>query len=293
MCELFAISSDHEIRANEYLRSFFSHCDDNPHGWGMAMFYGSNAVSLEKEPLRADESLYLKERLSQDINVSVMLAHIRRATIGHLGYSNTHPFVNRDNRGRCWTLAHNGTIFRSTLLRPYLFSQEGETDSERILCHIIDSVNNEPQLLHKSEADTVDTTSIDEPSEESSARMAEQDNAGLQKDLSLEQRCELVDRTVKALAPGNKLNILLYDGEILYVHSNMKNTLFYCELNGAKIFATVPFSISAEVKWKKIPFMTVCAYRDGRQIWQGSPHTYEYLENPEDMQYLYTVFSGL
>ena len=123
MCELFAVSADRDVKPNDWLKSFFTHSDKNPHGWGMAMFYGRDAIALEKEPVRADQSRYLKERLRQDIVVSAMLAHIREATIGIPDYSNTHPFVNRDQTGRCWTLVHNGTIFESAVLRHTFFSR--------------------------------------------------------------------------------------------------------------------------------------------------------------------------
>ena len=299
MCELFAVSSDHEIKPNEWLKAFFTLSNKNPHGWGMAMFYGSGAVALEKEPVRADRSRYLKERLRQDIYVSVMLAHIREATIGTLEYSNTHPFVNRDSTGRCWTLIHNGTIFESAALRPYVFQQEGETDSERILCYIIDQVNWK-------------TSNLCRP-------------------LTEAERCALIDEIVRTIVPGNKLNLLLFDGEVLYAHTNLQGTLYWCESEGTRIFATVPFRIlgkrvqaynsgmisrsgdnpgpdafisgtraaggeasaPASLEWHPMPFMTVCAYRGGVQVYQGEPHTHEYHEDPEKMRYLHRAFAGL
>lgn len=78
----------------------------------MAFFYG-NAVSLEKQPEATYKSIYLKQRLRVNIEVDKMIAHIRLATRGSMEYENTHPFVQRDNSDRSWTLAHNGTIFES------------------------------------------------------------------------------------------------------------------------------------------------------------------------------------
>ena len=265
MCELFAVNADYEIRTNDWLRVFFSHAAKNPHGWGMAMFYGSGAVALEKEPVRADRSQYLKERLRQDIYVRDMLAHIREATIGTLDYSNTHPFVNRDQTGRCWTLAHNGTIFECPVLRPYVFRQEGETDSERILCYIVDEINRK--------------------------------SAELRRALTEQERCICMDEIIHTIVPGNKVNLLVYDGEILYVHTNLRNTLYHCEIRqdgkSALLFATVPFLTGTGAHWETMPFMTLCAYRTGRQIYQGIPHSYEYHEDPEKMRYLHMAFAGL
>jgi hypothetical protein len=35
MCELFAINSGRPVAANAYLKEFFDHSHDNPHGWGL------------------------------------------------------------------------------------------------------------------------------------------------------------------------------------------------------------------------------------------------------------------
>ena len=265
MCELFAVNAEHDVTTNDWLREFFTHSDRNPHGWGMAMFYGSGAVALEKEPVRADRSLYLKERLRQEIHVSAMLAHIREATIGTLDYSNTHPFVDRDQTGRCWTLVHNGTIFESPVLRPYVFRQEGKTDSERILLYIIEEMNRKASAL--------------------------------QREPDWQERCICMDEIVRRIAPGNKVNLLVYDGEILYAHVNLRGTLHSCSIqqNGNKIrlFATRPFPTGTGTQWEDLPFLTLCAYRDGEQVFRGTPHLYEYHEDPEKMRYLHMAFAGL
>lgn len=65
----------------------------------MAFFY-ENAVSLEKQPEASHKSLYLKQRLQSKIEADRMIAHIRLATRGTIGYENTHPFVMGDISGR-------------------------------------------------------------------------------------------------------------------------------------------------------------------------------------------------
>ncbi len=89
MCELFAISGKTPIPVNHYLKELVSHSPEHPNGWGMAVFYG-NAVSLEKEPIPAYRSRYLKERLSHPFEAQNMFAHIRLATKGEMAYANTH-----------------------------------------------------------------------------------------------------------------------------------------------------------------------------------------------------------
>ncbi len=116
MCEIFGITSKNKIQADYMLNKFFSHSVEHQHGWGIAIFDGFS-VSVEREPVRAIDSVYLKNRLTGDFLVDKMMAHIRRATSGLAEYNNTHPFVKADESGRKWTLVHNGHIFDATVLR--------------------------------------------------------------------------------------------------------------------------------------------------------------------------------
>ena len=53
----------------------------------------------------------------------------------------TVKIVMPDNRGRSWTLAHNGTIFDFPHLDDFKEAQEGQTDSERVLYYFLDEIN--------------------------------------------------------------------------------------------------------------------------------------------------------
>ncbi|MGM9777895.1 MAG: class II glutamine amidotransferase, partial [Prevotella sp.] len=66
MCELLGINSRKKIEVNRWLRKFYSHSEKHCHGWGMAQFYGSS-VQLEKEPLQANTSQYLRSRIKHPI----------------------------------------------------------------------------------------------------------------------------------------------------------------------------------------------------------------------------------
>ena len=37
MCEIFGFSSSKEEELNDYLKEFYSHCEEHPHGWGLAI----------------------------------------------------------------------------------------------------------------------------------------------------------------------------------------------------------------------------------------------------------------
>lgn len=257
MCELFGISSMQKIPVNDLLREFFSHSDRHPNGWGLALFY-QNAVSLEKEPQQASKSYYLRERLSHRLEADTLLAHIRFATIGNMEYANSHPFVRRDSSGRTWTLIHNGTIFDYPKLSPYQYRQEGSTDSERILYYLVDQID--------------------------------QKQAELERPLEKQERFELLDGLIGDMAKGNKLNLILYDGEWMYVHTNYANSLYVWEEGGTAVFATVPQRIGS---WRLLPFTALCAYEDGRRVRQGAPHGWEYRDNDKDTRYLFAAYAGL
>ena len=95
MCELFGVTANRKIKINDLLSRFFEHSVEHRNGWGLA-FLDHNSVSIEKEPIRASDSLYLKNRLTGRIETSRCMAHIRKATMGDVSFSNTHPFSKRD-----------------------------------------------------------------------------------------------------------------------------------------------------------------------------------------------------
>ncbi len=176
MCELFGINSHKKIEINSYLKTFYSHSEKHYSGWGLACIYGES-VSLEKEAMKAECSFYLHQRLAHPILIDNAIAHIRLATVGLVAYENCHPFVKHDNMNRCWTLAHNGTIFDFPELDYYKAVQEGKTDSERRFYYIIDKINELQTRLH---------------------RKAE-----------FEERFQLIDNLLFNISHKNKINLLI------------------------------------------------------------------------------------
>jgi len=242
MCELFGISSAKKVKCNDILRTFFSHGVDNPDGWGLATFYG-NAVSLEKEPISSMDSVYLKNRLTDDIVEDMLLAHIRKASVGSLEYKNSHPFALRDNFDRLWTLTHNGTIFEGPVLEPYVSLQKGNTDSERILYYLVDQIN---------------------------ARQKEKRG-----ELSEEERFSVVDELIHAITPKNKVNLMIYDGDLFYFHTNHKESLHFCQKEKMLLVSTKPLN---QDHWEEVPMNTLLAYRSGELVYTGKKHANEYIK---------------
>ena len=257
MCELLGVSGPAPLRLNEYLKEFFSHSSRHPNGWGLAVFYGKE-VRLEKEPVKALESSYLKDRLRAPFEASNMLAHIRLATRGHMEYENSHPFIRQDITGRNWTLIHNGTIFNCPRLDKYVFTQQGQTDSERILLFIVERID-----------------------------AAAQAKGGR---LTGRERFSVVDQAVCALAPYNKINLIIYDGDLMYVHKNYRNSLSQKRIGDSVLFSTVPLDLEG---WEDFPMTTLQAYKNGKKKFTGTNHGCEYIDDPEDMRLIYLDYSGL
>ncbi len=186
-----------------------------------------------------------------------MIAHIRLATRGSQSYENTHPFVMRDNSGRTWTLAHNGTVFDCDLLNPFTHCQQGQTDSERILAYI--------------------TSRMD----------IEMEN---KKELPAQERFGIVDKILCEITPENKINLLLFDGELMYVHTNYQNSLYRCRKGDAVIISTKPLGRHV---WEPVPMNTLAAYKDGKQMYTGTNHRNEFFETEEKMRLLFLDFANL
>ena len=257
MCELFGINSIEKVKCNEMLKEFFGHGVDNPHGWGLATFYG-NAVSVEKEPVSSLESTYLKNRLTEEIVKDKLIAHIRKASKGGIEYKNSHPFILRDDADRAWTLAHNGTIFESNELDPYFSRQKGQSDSERILYYLVDKVNAERKEIGR--------------------------------ELTDEERFLIVDKVIHTITPGNKVNLLIYDGDLFYVHVNHKNSLHRCQKGKTLFISTKPLKQNC---WEDVPMNTLFAYRNGELVYVGKKHANEYIENENKTRYLFLDYANM
>ncbi len=256
MCELFAVNAKNAGIYNEILKSFFGHSNKHPHGWGMAVI-NQGDVQIEKEPLQANRSFYLHERMTAPVCGDVVMAHIRYATIGNLKYSNCHPFTGKDLSGRQWTMIHNGTIFDYAPLSKFLKKQQGDTDSERIFLYILHNMNQAIKAGRPVEA---------------------------------EDRFRILDQIVCDMAKGNKINLMIYDSENLYVHTNQEGTLYYSEGNDSIRFSTQPLD---EEDWEPVPMTTLLAYQEGRRVFTGTNHENVYIEDKQAIDQLYQIFSSL
>lgn len=217
------------------------HSEKNPHGYGL--MYDDDRKVI-KEPVKANESDTLKAALDSIEPQKNMLAHIRFATVGSVDDSNCHPFTGSDISGRTWTMIHNGTIYTGRNTYRYSKVQKGDTDSERLFLSFIDEMN---------------------------ARLS-------RGEISERERFSVVNDFIVENAPRNKLNLIFYDGELMYVHKNMKNTLSFKRKDKAVIVATTPLDGS---DWIPFPMAQVIAYKNGKEVYKGSKHKGEFIPNLE------------
>lgn len=257
MCELFGLSSRKPQMINEELREFYSHSPEHPHGWGLALL-DHDRFTIEKEPMRAIDSLYLKERLSEPIITKTALAHIRFGTIGNIERRNCHPFTGIDASGRKWTLIHNGTIFESEVMQKYVSQQNGDTDSERVFLFLMDLINQKIKVKGRS--------------------------------LCSRERFEVVDSMVTQAAPHNKLNLLIYDGDMIYAHSNFKESLHQRVTEDSVYFSTQPL---ANGDWEPVPFTQLVAYEDEKLVFTGTVHGHEYIFDQKKLDLVLLAFAQL
>ncbi|MDR1776087.1 MAG: class II glutamine amidotransferase [Actinomycetes bacterium] len=245
MCQLFGLSLQAPLEINRLLAEFFSHSDVHQHGWGFASF-GEHITLIEKEPHRAQTSVYLQQILTRPLRATTAFAHIRLATVGTVTLENCHPFSLPDATGRRWTLIHNGTIRADALLQPYCDTQLGSTDSERILYALVDRINTRTAQTGECNVST---------------------RAHIAADLFGE---------LQAAGGGfvNALNLMVFDGDILYVYSGER----FEEAGSARLaaiwrrrsksaggwlFATVPLGTE---RWELVPLNQLCIYRKGTEL---------------------------
>ena len=246
MCELLGISSSEPIDPQGYLRKFYNHSVRHPHGWGL-MRKNANVIEVIKEPACASGSRIISEVIRKTQPQTDMMAHIRLATIGAVNYGNCHPYTGFDDSGREWVFMHNGTIYSGTELAKYLAIQKGDTDSERIFLYLLDEINR-----------------------------AIIQNGGAP--LSEDRRFEIVSKVAADISPRNKLNFIVYDSEIMYVHKNMRDTLYSKQLDTGVIISTQPLD---DDEWESVPMTRLLAYKNGKEIFRGENHGGEFIPNLE------------
>jgi glutamine amidotransferase len=145
MCELLGLSSNLPATLNLSLARLAEHGGPPTSirdGWGVAWYEGAD-VRLIKDAGPADASDWLRFVGQHELRSNVVMAHIRKATIGAPAYRNAQPFV-RELAGRMHSFAHNGwvpSVVEMPGFRSSRFTPVGETDSEQAFCALLERLS--------------------------------------------------------------------------------------------------------------------------------------------------------
>lgn len=251
MCEIFCLNSNKPRKVNQCLECFYNHSEQHPHGWGLANMQ-SNKFIIDKEPQKASCSQHLKQILSNPLISKNVFAHIRLATMGEIISPNCHPFTQIDANNRTWMLIHNGTIFDYPPLDEYIEIENGDTDSERILLYIIDKIN---EFERQKNAPT-----------------------------TIKERFNILLAIVTDLSKNNKLNLMIHDGDLTYIHSNMRKSLYYLKSDEYFLIASTP--VNDDDGWKEVELNKLFALVDGNIIFESKEHQNEYVQTTEQEEYI-------
>ena len=246
MCEIFCFNSNAPKQINECLECFYNHSEEHPHGWGLANMQSDEFV-VDKEPVKATCSQHLKNILSHPVIGKNVFAHIRLATVGEIISPNCHPFTEFDDNNRSWLLIHNGTIFDYPKLDEYKDKEKGDTDSERILLYIIDKVNEYEK------------------------------NKGCLS--TIKERFSLLNDIIVDLSKNNKINLMIHDGDMTYIHSNMRDSLYYLKNDEGFLVASTP--LTDDEGWKPVELNKLFGLIDGNIIYESEEHQNEFILTEE------------
>ena len=258
MCEIFCFNSDKPKQVNQCLECFYNHSEEHPHGWGLANLQSDEFV-IDKEPVKATCSEHLKGILSNPVVGKNVFAHIRLATMGEIVSPNCHPFIEADDNNRSWMLIHNGTIFDYPELEKYRDVEKGDTDSERILLYIIDTVNE-----------------------------FEKNKGGLS---TIRERFDLISGIVADMSRGNKLNLMIFDGDMTYIHSNMKGSLYYQTTDDGILISSTP--LNDEEGWLEVDINKLFGLIDGQIIFESEAHENEFIFTEEYQKFVEDYVNSL
>lgn len=243
MCELFGYSSSVKTDIHTYLNTFYSHSVVNPDGFGLKVLDKESKVYM-RQPMAAVLSSKLKQLLGTEFRVSSCIGHIRYATQGKRSVDNCHPFSVQDITGRRWTLAHNGFIKDCKETERLKNTQQGETDSERVLLYIVSCIN---KLQMKNALNSVHNQDYVQVSQIS--------------------RIQAVEEAIIYLSSLGKLNLLISDGTLFYEFSNLEGTLYQTTVNKGVMFATKPLTKKG---WKAVPLARMQVFKEGNHIYTGA-----------------------
>ncbi|CAG4886082.1 class II glutamine amidotransferase [Paraburkholderia saeva] len=115
--------------------------DHHADGWGIA-FFEDKACRLFIDHQSSATSPIAEMVKRYPIKSKNTIAHIRKATQGHIQLENCHPFM-RELWGRHWIFAHNGDLQDYNPFLTGVYQPVGTTDSELAFCALLQGLRKE------------------------------------------------------------------------------------------------------------------------------------------------------
>ncbi len=135
MCQLLGMNANTPTDVMFSFTGLATRADEHKDGFGIA-FFEDKGLRLFIDPQSALNSPVADMVRRYPIKSGNVIAHIRKATQGHVALENCHPFV-RELWGRYWVFAHNGDLKEFHPRLHGAFRPVGSTDSERAFCWLM------------------------------------------------------------------------------------------------------------------------------------------------------------
>jgi predicted glutamine amidotransferase len=143
MCRMLGIAASTPLSPRELLceapRSLRELAREHADGWGIALLDREHGWTID----RGTASAAICEQFARlaDRKTQLLIAHIRKATVGPLSLSNTHPFQREG-----FVFAHNGTLkdlpsITARCSAARLAEVRGDTDSERLFAFLLTRID--------------------------------------------------------------------------------------------------------------------------------------------------------
>ena len=135
MCQLLGMNANTPTDVMFSFTGLAARADEHKDGFGIA-FFEDRGLRLFVDHHGARRSPVAELVKNYPIRSDNVIAHIRKATQGHVALENTHPFM-RELWGRYWVFAHNGNLVDFHPRLHGAFRPVGDTDSERAFCWLM------------------------------------------------------------------------------------------------------------------------------------------------------------
>jgi len=231
MCEVYGFCGSHQVSLNKYTNEFWLHSKIHQDGFGYYL--------ADKDQLYVNQNSamnYIKGLNKFKFNSKLALCHIRFKTHGPASKDNCHPFIKTDIHGVKWSLIHNGYIEDSPAVSALGTLQKGETDSERILLCIVETVNSLYEHSYFTNTDEFLNTLYSK-----------------------------IEKLLSDLSSLGKTNLVFTDSltNNMYVYMNHRNTLFFLNADGGVHVSTTPLSRD---KWVPVEPNKLHIFNNGKRV---------------------------